>query len=314
VSEYLIRRILYLPVVLTLVAFLVFLIRYLTPGDPAVLIAGPDAAFADIERIRQELGLAEPMYVQLIVWFRNVLRGDLGNSIFFHQPVTDIIIARLEPTLLLALYALLIAVLIGIPIGVISAVKSNSLADFGAMLIALVGMSVPHFWLGLMFILLFSVHLRWFPVGGYAPLSEGWMGPIRHLTLPAIGLGLGQAALIARMMRAAMLEVLAEDYISVARAKGLLWRMVILGHALKNAFIPVATVIGLAFAALLGGALVMEIVFNLNGIGRMIVTAILRRDYPLMQGGVLFVATVAVIVNLLIDIAYVYLDPRIRYT
>lgn len=312
-ARYVLGRLLNLPVVLIIVAVMVFFLRFLTPGDPAVLIAGPDASLEEVQLIREELGLNDPPLRQMVLWFSRLLAGDLGKSVFIRQSVTQVIIDRIEPTLLLATYALLVAVFVGVPAGIVSAVRSNCWIDYGAMSFALFGLCVPHFFLGLIFILVFSIHVSWFPVGGYSPLTEGPLATLRHLTLPAVGLGLGQAGLIARMTRAAMLGVLAEEYIRVARAKGLHEWTVIVGHAFRNAVLPTVTVIGVSASALLGGAVVMEIVFNLNGIGRMIVTAVLRRDYPLLHGGVLFVAAMAVLVNLLVDVLYVCLDPRIRY-
>jgi peptide/nickel transport system permease protein len=259
------------------------------------------------------MGLNRPLHVQLLRWYSRTLRGDLGESIFLQRPVRQAIFERLEPTVLLTTMALAIAMAIGIPAGVVSAVQRNSWVDQVAMGVALFGVSVPGFWLGLNLILLFSVYLGLFPVAGYEPLAQSVGGAVRSLVLPALTLGIGGSALIARMTRSSMLEVLGQDYVRTARAKGNIERRVIIRHALRNAMIPTVTVIGLALGGLLAGAIVTETVFALPGVGRLVISSVQRRDYPVIQGILMFIASVYVLVNLLIDIVYVYLDPRVKY-
>lgn len=310
---YVARRLTTLVPVALVVATVSFVLIHLAPGDPASLIAGPDATADDIARLRHHLGLDRPLGVQLVAWYGRLLRGDLGDSIFLRKPVVEAILDRAEPTLLLTGLASLIAVALGVPLGIVAARYRDSLADRACMVLALVGISVPNFLAGLLMILVFSVWLGWFPVAGYAPLEYGWLGTLRSLTLPALALGFVQSALIARITRSAMLDVLSEPFITTGRAKGLGERAVTLKHALRNATVPIVTVIGISVALLIGGAVVVETVFNIPGLGRLVISAVLRRDYPVIQGVVLLTAAIYMLVNLVVDLSYVVLDPRVRY-
>jgi peptide/nickel transport system permease protein len=313
VKTYVARRLLALVPVALVVATVAFVLIHLAPGDPASMIAGPDATGEDVKRIARQLGLDRPLPVQLVQWYGHLLQGDLGRSIFLRKPVTEAILDRVEPTLLLTVFAIVIAVLIGVPAGVLSARYHNSATDQAFMALALVGISVPNFLLGLLLILFFGVYLGWFPVAGYSPLEYGWLGTVRSLVLPAFALGLVQSALIARIARSAMLDVLREQFITAGRAKGLGERAVVYKHALKNAMIPTITIIGISFAILMSGAVVVETVFNIPGLGRLIISAVLRRDYPVIQGVVLCIAGVYMLINLVVDLSYPLLDPRVKY-
>ena len=312
-QTYLLRRILAVIPVMVVVATVTFVLIHLAPGDPASVIAGPDATPGDGVRLRHHLGLDEPLPAQLVRWYGRLLRGDLGDSIFLRRPVTEAIVERLEPTLLLTSWATLIAVLIGVPAGIVSARYHNTAVDQSFMGLALIGLSVPNFLLGLLMILVFGVWLRWLPVAGYVSLDVGLWDNARSLLMPSISLGLVQSALIARITRSSMLDVLREQYILASRAKGLAERAVVYKHALKNAIIPTLTVIGITFAILVGGAVVIETVFNIPGLGRLIISAVLRRDYPVIQGVVLIIAVTYTLINLIVDLVYLTLDPRIRY-
>jgi peptide/nickel transport system permease protein len=313
VKTYIVRRLLALLPVALVVATVAFVLIHLAPGDPASIIAGPDATQADVVRIQRQLGLDAPFHVQLFRWYGRLAQGDLGQSIFLRRPVTEAIVDRAEPTILLTLYAMLIAVALGVPAGVLAARHHDEAADQALMTGALVGISIPNFLLGLLLILVFSVRLGWFPVAGYSPLEDGWLRTLRSLTLPAFALGVVQSALIARITRSAMLDVLREPYITAGRARGLAERVVVYKHALKNAMIPTVTVIGISFAILISGAVVVETVFNIPGLGRLIISAVLRRDYPVIQGVVLCIAGLYMLVNLAVDLSYVVFDPRVRY-
>ena len=299
--------------VMVVVAVAVFGLLHLTPGDPAVIIAGDYATSDDIARIRAKLGLDKPFLTQMGIWFRQILRGDLGTSIFSGLPVTTLIGQRVEATALLTLYAMLISVLLGVPLGIVAAWKRGSFVDRFVMIVAVSGFSMPVFWLGFLLVYLFAITAGWLPVQGYVPVSTSFWAAVRHLTLPAITLSVIYMALIARMTRASMLGVLAEDYSRTAFAKGLAPRPVLVRHALKNASLPIVTIIGIGFALLIGGAVVTESVFAIPGLGRLTVDAIIRRDYPVIQGVILIVSGVYVLINLVIDVLYVMLDPRIRY-
>jgi peptide/nickel transport system permease protein len=299
--------------VMVVVAVAVFGLLHFTPGDPAVIIAGDYATVDDIARIRTRLGLDQPFLAQVGIWFGQILRGDLGTSIFSGLPVTRLIGQRVEVTALLTLYAMLISVCVGVPLGVLAAWKRGSLVDRVVMIFAVSGFSMPVFWLGFLLVYVFAISAGWLPVQGYVPLANGFWRAIEHLTLPALTLSVIYMALIARMTRASMLGVLGEDYIRTAFAKGLPPRRVLVRHALKNASLPVVTIIGIGFALLIGGAVVTESVFALPGLGRLTVDAILRRDYPVIQGVILIVSGVYVLINLVVDVLYVVLDPRIRY-
>lgn len=310
---YLLRRVLAVIPVMIIVATLAFVLIHLAPGDPASVIAGPYAAPDDVAKLRRQLGLDEPLPMQLMHWYGRLLTGDLGDSIFLRRPVTEAVLERIEPTLLLTIWGTLIAVLLGVPAGIVSARYHNSAVDQSLMGLALLGLSIPNFLLGLLMILVFGVWLGWLPVAGYVPLEEGLWRNTRSLLMPSISLGLVQSALIARITRSSMLDVLREQYIVSGRAKGLDERTVVYKHALKNAIIPTLTVIGITFALLVGGAVVIETVFNIPGLGRLIISAVLRRDYPVIQGVVLLIAVSYTVINLLVDLAYLVIDPRIRY-
>ncbi len=310
---YIIRRILATIPVMAVVAVFVFLLLYLTPGDPAVVIAGDYARPEDIERIREQLGLNKPLYVQFFTWVGNVLTGDLGISIFSNLPVSKLISQRLEPTLALAICTTIFAVVVAVPLGVLAAWKAHTWIDRGVMLFAVMGFSVPVFVIGYVLMWVFSLTLGWFPVQGYKPIGEG-IGPfLSSIALPTLALGLVYVALIARMTRASVMEVLTEDYIRTARAKGVNNRTLLMRHALKNASVPIVTIIGVGVALLIGGVVVTESVFNIPGLGRLTIDAVLRRDYPIIQGVILIFSGIYVLVNLVIDLSYTVLDPRIRY-
>ena len=312
-KTYVARRLLALIPVILVVATVAFVLIHLAPGDPASIIAGPDASPDDVARIQRQLGLDAPFHVQLFRWYGRLARGDLGQSIFLRRPVLEAIVDRAEPTILLTLYATLIAVTLGVPAGVVAARHHDGTADQALMAGALVGISIPNFLLGLLLILVFSVRLGWFPVAGYVPLESGWLGTLRSLTLPAFALGVVQSALIARIARSAMLDVLREQFITAGRARGLSERAVVYKHALKNAMIPTITVIGISLAILISGSVIVEQVFNIPGLGRLIISAVLRRDYPVIQGVVLCIAGIYMLVNLAVDLSYVVFDPRVRY-
>jgi peptide/nickel transport system permease protein len=311
-THYLARRVLAVIPVMVMVATAVFLLLFLTPGDPAAVILGPDATAERVAELRARLGLDEPVYVQLGNWYLRLLRGDLGQSIFENRPVTEAIMSRAEPTLLLTTLATLVSVSLGLTLGLLAALRHGRWQDNGAMLVAIGGVSMPTFWLGLNLIFVFGVVLGWLPVAGYQPLGSGLWESLRYLILPSVTLGLFQAALLARLTRSMMLETLGDDYVRTARAKGLAEHAVVIRHAFRNALIPLLTVIGLIFAALLGGAVITEQVFNIPGVGRMLIQAVARRDYPVVQGVVMIVAGLYVLINLVVDVLYGYLDPRLR--
>ncbi|MGM9974353.1 MAG: nickel ABC transporter permease [Clostridiaceae bacterium] len=303
--KYILKRIAMLIPVMLGVTFIVFTLMYFTPGDPARIILTESAPQEAVEQLREEMGLNDPFIVQFGRYIKNlVVEQDLGRSYVSKKVVVDEIMERFPATLKLAAAGVLVAVIIGIPIGIISAVKQYSALDSVCMVFALIGVSMPVFWLGLMMILLFSVKLGWLPPSGFTS--------IKHMIMPAIALGTGSAAIITRMTRSSMLEVIRQDYIRTARAKGQEEKVIIIRHALKNALIPIITVIGLQFGGLLGGAVLTESVFSIPGVGRLMVESIKARDFPIVQGGVLFIALTFSIVNLLVDILYAYVDPRIK--
>ena len=310
---YALRRLLAVVPVMAVVALVVFSLLYLSPGDPAAVLAGDQATLEDIEKLRVALGLDQPFLTRFASWIAGVLQGDLGTSVFSSRPVGALILQRLEPTVALTLCALVLAVVIAVPLGVVAAWKAGGGVDRFAMGFAVVGFSMPVFMLSYLLILLFSVKLRLLPVQGYAPIGDGIVPFLRHLALPSLALALVYAALIARITRAAMLDVLGQDYVRTARAKGLATPAVLLLHALKNAAIPIVTVIGIGFALLVSGVVVTETVFNIPGVGRLTVDAIIRRDYPVIQGVILVFSAVYVLINLLVDLSYALFDPRIRY-
>jgi len=299
--------------VMGVVALTVFALLHLTPGDPAVIIAGDYATTQDIARIRTSLGLDRPLLAQAGIWVASVARGDLGASIYSGLPVTTLIGQRVGPTVALTALAMLISVAVAVPLGVLAAWRQGSWLDRVIMVFSVSGFSMPVFWLGFLLVWVFAIQAGVLPVQGYQPLEAGPWQFLRHLVLPAVTLSLVYMALIARMTRASVLGVLREDYIRTAFAKGLAPHRVLLGHALKAASLPVVTIIGVGFALLIGGAVVTESVFAIPGLGRLTVDAIVRRDYPVVQGVVLVVSGVYVLLNLVIDVAYVVLDPRIRY-
>jgi peptide/nickel transport system permease protein len=313
VIAYVARRLASTIVVMAVVAFVVFSLLYLTPGDPAAVIAGDIATDEDIKRIHARLGLDEPFLVQFGRWLWALLHGDLGTSIFTNLPVTTLIGQRVEPTVALTLCTLVVAIAIAVPLGVVAAARAGTWLDRAVMAFSVLGFSVPVFVVAYGLILTFSIELDWLPVQGYRNIREGVWEWLRHLILPSVALGTVYVALIARMTRASMLDVLAQDYIRTAAAKGLAPDQVLIGHALKNAAIPVMTIIGMGVALLISGAIVTETVFALPGIGRLTVDAILRRDYPVIQGVILIFSAVYVLVNLLVDMSYMLFDPRIRY-
>lgn len=309
---YIFRRLLATIPVLFLVATGVFLLMKLTPGDPAGVLLGPDATEERRLALREQLGLNDSVFTQYWRWFSNALRGDLGDSIFLNKPVTTALLERTQPTLLLTFFSTLVALIVGLPLGILAARRRGSWVDVGTMTIAIIGISMPTFWLGLNLILFFAVKNRWLPVAGYAPLSAGVWESFKYMILPSITLGFAQAALLARMTRSMMLEVLNSDYVRTARAKGVREYGVVMRHAFRNALLPIINIIGLIVAALLGGAVVTEQIFNIPGIGRLLIQAVGRRDFPLVQGAVLVIATVYVLVNLAVDLIAASLDPRIR--
>ncbi|SFZ86020.1 peptide/nickel transport system permease protein [Devosia enhydra] len=309
---YLVGRIVSAIPILLLVAVFIFSLVNLTPGDPALLLAGDNATPAQVEQIRERLHLDEPLHTRFAIWAGNALQLDLGVSIYSGQPVTRLIAQRIEPTFVLAAVTLVITVLIAVPLGVIAAWKANTLIDRLIMGFAVLGFSVPVFVIGYLLAYVFSVTLKWFPVQGYSPLADGVFETLRSVTLPAIALALVFAALIARVTRAAMLEVLNENHIRTARAKGLPVPRILIVHALKNAGVPVVTVIGIGLTTLVGGVVVTESVFNIPGIGRLTVDAITRRDYPIVQGVILFFATLLIAINILVDMSYALFDPRVK--
>lgn len=298
--------------VLFIVSLVTFLIIAIVPGDVTAELAGAEATPEQREQIRRQLGLDQPLIEQALAWYGRLLQGDLGQSYLLNRSVSDAIFERLPVTLSLAGIALFLAVVMGILLGVLAAVRHNTLVDQGSMSVALFGLSLPDFWFGLALISVFAVGLGWFPTGGYVPFSEDPMGWARSMTLPALTLAITQMGVVARMTRSSMLDVMNEDFIRTARAKGMRGRVIIFKHALLNAMIPIITVIGVMTGVVLGGAVVIETVFSLPGVGRLIVGAIQRRDFPIIQGGLLVTAAIFVFVNILVDIAYGWLDPRIR--
>jgi len=313
VIAYILRRLFSTIPVMAVVAVFVFFLLRLAPGDPAAIIAGEDATAESIALVRAKLGLDRPVLEQFGVWLYGLTQGDFGTSIFSNLPVGRLIMQRVEPTLALTLSTLLVAVCLAVPIGVLAAWKAHKLVDRIVMGFAVMGFALPGFLVGYVLIFVFSVKLGWLPVQGYRPIGEGFWPFAESLVLPSLTLGIAYMALIARITRASMLEVLSQDYIRTANSKGLSDRRVLMLHALKNASVPIVTVIGIGIALLISGVVITETVFNIPGLGRLTVDAVLKRDYPIVQGLIIVFAGVKVVVNLLIDISYVFLDPRIRY-
>lgn len=309
---YIARRAAGLIPVWLLVAVFTFLLLHLAPGDPAALMLGPDAPQSAVLELRGRLGLDRPLVEQFVRWLGQMVRGDLGRSIFLAAPVSQLIQERLPVTASLALASLAVALGLGVPLGVWAALRPNSLRDLLVMLVSFAGISVPEFVLGLLLLIAFSVTLGWLPVGGYVPLAQGVVAWAQHLVLPALALGLVHAALIARMARATMLEVLNQEYIRSARAKGLASGKIIWKHAFRNVSLQMVTVTGITLAVLLGGAFITEVVFNLPGLGVLTVGAVERRDYPVVQGVMLVMATLVMVVNTFMDVLYGFVDPRVR--
>jgi peptide/nickel transport system permease protein len=311
--SYILRRVLSTVPVMAIVALFVFSLLYIAPGDPAAIIAGDQASPGDIERIRQGLGLDRPFVVQFGSWLWRIQHGDLGTSIFTNLPVSSLIAQRIEPTLSLMVLTLVLTIVVAVPLGVLAAWKAGSWVDRTIMAFAVFAFSLPVFVVGYVLAFVFALEFEWLPVQGYTPLAEGFWPWLQNLILPALALGCVYIALIARITRAAMLEVLQQDYIRTARAKGLDQRSILFVHALKNAAVPIVTVIGIGIALLIGGAVVTESVFAIPGLGRLTIDAILRRDYPVIQGIVLMFSFLYVLVNLMVDVTYTLVDPRIRY-
>jgi len=300
--------------VLLVVSITIFIVMHLLPGDPAAIMLGPEATNEDIAVLKAEMGLDKPVWIQFVDWTGRIVRGDLGNSIFFqNRSVPDVIADHLEATLLLTLFSLGLATVIGIFSGVVAASTHESIYDRGFMLLTSMAVAIPNFWLGLMLVLGFAIMIPILPAAGYSPLSQGVWSCLSYLVLPSITLAAGAVALIARMTRACMLDVLRNDYIRTAKAKGVRQSFVIFKHALRNAIIPVVTVIGMSFANLMGGAVVTESIFNIPGVGRLLIKSVFTRDYPVIEGVVLYIAIAWTLINLMVDIIYTLIDPRLEY-
>ena len=312
-AAYMARRMLGAVPVMGVVAVFVFLLLHLTPGDPAVIIGGDFASEEDIERIRRALGLDRPLHEQFFLWLGRLVQGDLGTSVMSRLPVAHLMAQRVEPTLVLTGTTMLFAVLLAVPMGVVAGWKAGTWIDRAVMVFAVLGFSLPVFVIAYLAMYLFAIEFRWLPVQGYKPLAEGLWPTLRSVVLPTMALGIAFVALIARITRATIIEVLAEDYIRTAYAKGLAWPRILIRHALKNAAVPIVTVIGIGVALLLSGVVITETVFNIPGLGRLTVDAILARDYPIIQATIIVFSGVYVVINVLIDILYTWFDPRIRY-
>ena len=299
--------------VMAVVAAVVFAILRLTPGDPAAILAGDSATPEQLDAIRKNLGLDQPIYLQFIQWIGHLLQGDFGTSLLSGTPVVEMIGQRMGPSIALCISTIVVAIVVAIPLGVLAAWRQGKLLDRMVMAASVLGFSIPVFVTGYVLILTFSLGLGWFPVQGYKPLEEGILPFLRSITLPTMALSTVYIALIARITRTSVIEVMNEDFIRTARAKGLGERAVLLGHALRNAAVPIVTIIGVGVAMLIGGVVVTESVFNLPGLGRLVVEAVLARDYPVIQGLILMFALVYVLINLLVDVSYTIFDPRIRY-
>jgi peptide/nickel transport system permease protein len=301
-----------IPVMLVVATF-AFLLLHIAPGDPAAMILGDMASVEDVERLREEMNLNQPLAVQFVTWLGRVVRGDLGASIYSQNPVLTELASRAQPTAILSIASVLVAVVIGIPTGIIAAVKRGTKVDSFILSVALFGAAIPGFWLGLVMIIYIGANVGWLPTSGFQPLSSGVWNCLRGFILPAIALGFPHSALIIRVTRSTMLDVLNADYVRTARSKGLSRSNVIGKHALRNALISILTVVGMSFATMVAGTAVTESVFSIPGMGRLVVTSVLRRDYPLLQGSILIIASIYVIANLLVDLAYVLIDPRVKY-
>jgi peptide/nickel transport system permease protein len=310
--KYLLRRFIAAIPVMFLVSLMSFAVIWLVPGDPAASFLDASATQEQLERVRHELGLDRPLWQQMVQWYGRVLSGDLGQSILLHRGVGEALVERLPVTLSLAALALVLAAFLGVSAGIYAAMHRGGMADRSVMTASLLGLSMPDFWLGLVLIVVFAVGLGWLPSGGFVPITESVGGWLRTMTLPALTLALVQTGFIARMTRSAMLDVLHQDYIRTADAKGLAHGFVVLRHGLPNAMMPILTVLGIIAGSLLGGAVVVEQVFSLPGVGRLIIGAIMSRDFPVIQGGLLFLAGIYVVINLVVDVLYAVVDPRVR--
>jgi peptide/nickel transport system permease protein len=309
---YIVKRLFTAIPLLFIISIIVFSIIHITPGDPAVYMLGADASEEDLNRLRDQLGLNLPIVQQYFIWFLNMLQGDFGTSIYENIPVTETITNRLEPTISLTILAIIIAIVIAIPLGIFAAIKQGTATDTGIISIALIGISTPTFLIGMLLMMFFGVILEWLPVSGYQPISEGFWGHLRFMVLPAFTLGLLQAALIMRMTRSSMLDVLNSNFIRAATSRGVNPATIIIKHAFRNALLPIITIVGMSIVTLFGGAVITETIFNIPGIGQMIINSVLRRDYSVIQGTILFVGFTYILINLLIDILYTLIDPRIE--
>jgi peptide/nickel transport system permease protein len=307
------RRIVSAVPILFLVSLLTFGLMHFIPGDPAVAIAGLSATPEQIIQLRHDLGLDQPFFTQLYRWYAGLFEGNLGRSLLMGQPVLSVMLFRLPVTIALSAYALVITLVLGLLSGIVAALRQNTVVDQAAMVFAMIGISMPNFWLGLLIIFIIAVKFGWLPTGGYIAFSDDPVGWLRTSTMPAISLALLQVGLLARITRSTMLEVLRQDYIRTARAKGLPRRLVVFKHALTNALIPITTVIGIVVSLLISGSVVTESLFSIPGVGQLLTQAVLNRDYPLVQGGLLLVTALLVLVNVLVDVSYAVLDPRVRY-
>ncbi len=316
-GRYLIRRIFLMAPTILIVTFLVFLLLFLSPGDPVLMLVPIDETGQmtdeELDRLRHELGLDRPIYVQYADWLFHVFQGDLGRSIHMRRPVVDLLAARFPVTLELALLSVLVASTVAIPIGIYTAVKPGSVGDFVGNIVALMGVSAPNFWVALILIVVFAVHLRWLPAGGFARITDDPVRHIERMILPVITLSTALMAVTMRLTRSSMLEVLNEDYVRTARSKGLGQRRIVFVHALKNALIPVVTTIGLQIGRILGGTIVIEVIFSFPGMGKLMLDAIFARDFPIVQGSVLLITFAYMGINLVVDLTYAIIDPRIRY-
>lgn len=311
--SYIVRRLLLLIPVLVFVAIFAFLATNIMPGDPVIMILGDFATEEAITRLTHELGLDQPLHIRFVKWANNLLHGDLGDSIFLHEPVFKVIISRMEPTLTLAFFAQILAILIGVPLGIVAAINHKTWIDQLAIFIALLGISLPSFWLALILIIVFSVNLGWLPAFGFESVFKEGISALRYFVMPIFIYGFTGSAMLARMTRSTMLDVMGQDYIRTARAKGLSEKVVVLKHALRNALIPVITSISFSLATLLAGTWIAETIFKIPGTGQLAIEAISRRDFPVIQGVMIFTAGIYVIVNLIVDISYAIINPRIKY-
>lgn len=312
--NYTVRRLISSIPVLLIVAVMVFTLIHMIPGNPAAVMLGSDATQAEVDALTQKLGLDQPILTQMLRWFGGMLRGDMGDSIYYGRPVTQVLAERLEPTFLIVGYAILVAMAIGVPLGVLAAVNHNGMLDKLCMIVSMVGISCPSFWLGLNLVILLAVQHSIFPSVGYIPVGEGGLfTALYYITLPSLALGLQRSASIARVTRSSMLDVLNNDYVRTARAKGLGELVVIAKHTLKNAMNPILTQVGMSLAQLIGGAVVIETIFNIPGLGLLAFDSLKRRDYPMIQGHILFVALAYILINLVIDLMYRAFDPRVDY-